>query len=93
MKIGAYVLVRTYSAGVHFGQIKSRDGEEIVLKDARRVWRWRGANTLNELSQKGPSTDWSRVSEPTPEILLKWIEVMPCSKAGVEQFVRVAWDQ
>ena len=33
-----YVIVRTYSAGVHAGIMVSRNGKEVVLKNARRLW-------------------------------------------------------
>ena len=36
------VLIRTYSAGVHYGELVSRKGREVTLANARRVWRWRG---------------------------------------------------
>jgi hypothetical protein len=45
---GKYVIVRTYSAGVHFGRLVARRGKEVDLADARRIWFWKGANTLNE---------------------------------------------
>jgi hypothetical protein len=35
---GKYVIVRTYSAGVFAGNLQSRDGKEVVLTDARRLW-------------------------------------------------------
>ena len=66
------VLIRTYSAGVHVGELISREGKEVTLKDAHRVWRWRGANTLTELAAKGASTtEYTRISERSPgEIVL-----------------------
>lgn len=35
--MNAIVIVRTYSAGVHVGTLHSREGREVVLKDARRI--------------------------------------------------------
>ena len=32
-----YRIVRTYSAGVFFGEIVSRKGQEVILKNARRL--------------------------------------------------------
>ncbi len=40
-----HVLVRTYSAGVHFGILVKRDGKEVTLANCRRIWSWNGANT------------------------------------------------
>ena len=33
-----FVIVRTYSAGVHYGRLVSRNGKEVVLSGARRIW-------------------------------------------------------
>ena len=48
-----YVCIRTYSAGVHCGYLKERNGKEVVLVNARRIWKWAGAFTLSELAIKG----------------------------------------
>jgi hypothetical protein len=73
-------LIRTYSAGVHAGTLACRDGKEVVLHDAVRIWRWRGANTLNELALHGPAHDWTRISEVVPSIVLtEAIEIIPIS--------------
>jgi hypothetical protein len=48
-----YVIVRTYSAGVFAGYLKSREGSEVVLKKARRLWYWQGAASLSQLAMEG----------------------------------------
>ncbi len=48
-----YVIVRTYSAGVFAGCIESRNGQEIVLRHARRLWYWEGAASLSQLAMEG----------------------------------------
>ena len=48
-----YVLVRTYSAGVFAGYLKDRDGKEVELVKARRLWRWYGASCLSQIAQEG----------------------------------------
>lgn len=48
-----YVVVRTYSAGVHAGELKSRKGKEVVLVNARRLWKWCGALSLSEVAVEG----------------------------------------
>lgn len=55
MQIGDYVMVRTFSAGVFAGYLVNRDGKEVVLKNARRIWYWAGAASLSELAQRGTS--------------------------------------
>ena len=41
-----YCIVRTYSAGVFAGYIEYRKDQEVVLREARRIWYWEGAATL-----------------------------------------------
>ncbi len=48
-----YKIVRTYSAGVFAGYIESRNGQEVVMRDARRIWYWSGAASLSQLAMEG----------------------------------------
>lgn len=50
-----YVIVRTYSTGVFAGELDSRNGREVILKNARRLWYWEGAASLSELAMHGIS--------------------------------------
>ena len=50
-----YVICRTYSAGVFAGYLKSRNGKEVALLKARRIWRWQGAASLSQLAVDGTS--------------------------------------
>ena len=50
-----YVIVRTYSAGVFAGELESRTGQEVVLRNARRLWYWAGAASLSQLAMSGTS--------------------------------------
>lgn len=48
-----YVIVRTYSAGVFAGYLESRNGQAVVMRDARRLWKWSGAASLSQLAMEG----------------------------------------
>lgn len=50
-----YVIVRTYSAGVFAGYLKERNGQEVILLKARRLWQWAGAASLSQLAMEGTS--------------------------------------
>ena len=77
-----YVVVRTYSAGVHVGEMKSRKGREVVLVNARRLWKWCGAFTLSEVAVEGIK-DGSKPSVSVPEVVLtEAIEVIATSPAA-----------
>ena len=47
-----YVIVRTYSAGVFAGELVSRKGKEVVIKNARRLWYWTGAQLIRALDDR-----------------------------------------
>ena len=46
-------IVRCRNAGVHVGTVKVREDGRLVLNNANRIWRWRGANTLSEVALHG----------------------------------------
>ena len=79
-----YVIVRTHSAGVFAGNLKSKNGQEVVLTSARRLWYWKGAASLSQLAVDGVSEPNSckfpcEVSEIT---LTQAIEIIPCTKTA-----------
>lgn len=77
-----YVVVRTYSAGVHVGELKSRKGKEVVLINARRLWKWMGAFTLSEVAVEGIKAG-SKPSISAPQIVLtEAIEVIKTTPAA-----------
>lgn len=88
-----YVIVRTYSAGVHVGVLESRKGQEVRLSSARRIWKWAGANTLHEISLRGVGSG-SKVSETVKSIeLTQAIEVIPCEAAARRSLETAPWGQ
>ena len=91
--IGQYVIVRTRSAGVHHGILAECAGTAAVLTTARRLWRWRGANTLHEVSLHGIEPG-SRNSEPVAQILLtEAIEVIPCTDEARKTLEVSVWSE
>lgn len=48
-------IVRANGAGVFFGEIKEKDGDRVVMTNARRLWYWNGAASLSQLAQTGTS--------------------------------------
>lgn len=49
-----FVIVRCRNAGVHAGNLVSRDGNVLILENSRRLWRWWSKATLSELAMEGP---------------------------------------
>jgi len=80
---GKYVVARCYSAGVHAGTVVSVDGENVILKDSRRLWSWKAndedAVALSGVAQSGLQAG-CKVDIVNPEILLTGLcELIVCS--------------
>lgn len=79
--IGKPVIVRTYSAGVWFGTLKEKAGNEVIVADARRLWQWWAAQSisLSGVALHGVIHKKSKIAAPVPEIWLEAIEIIPTS--------------
>mgnify|MGYP001614101438 CR=1 FL=1 len=82
MKKNDYVIVRTYSAGVFAGTLVSKKGQEVELKNARRLWYWDGAASLSQLAMEGVSKpqNCKFPCEVPSVILTQVIEILPVTK-------------
>ena len=91
-----YKIVRTYSAGVFAGYVKSRLKDEVVMMRARRLWYWDGAASLSQLSVDGVSKpeNCKFPCEVDNLILLNVIEVLSVTdKAKKSIAVVKIWEQ
>ena len=79
-----HVVVRTYSAGVHAGFLKKRDGKVVELLQSRRIWQWDGAASLSQLALEGvKAPDRCKFSVVVDSIILtEAIEIIPTTAAA-----------
>jgi hypothetical protein len=91
--VGKICMIRTYSSGVHFGEVVSKNGQNVVLKSARRVHYWAAACSLSQLAMEGDKkTNHCRISMAVNEIELdQVIEVIPMTKEAIENLSSVVW--
>ena len=84
--IGKKSIIRTYSAGVWFGTVDQKEGDEIILKDARRMWRWWAAESisLSAVAVHGIKRDKSEIAGPVAQVWLQPIEIIPATDAAIE---------
>ena len=85
------VIVRTYSAGVHFGYLVSREGKEVALERSRRIWMWYGAWTISELATTGLNIAKSKVGAPVNIVLTEAIEIVDCTDEAVASLEAATW--
>ena len=91
-----YVIVRTYSAGVVAGYLESRNGQEVVLKNARRLWYWSGAASLSQLAMEGTKNpeDCKFPCEVSKVELLQCIEILEVADVAKKSIEMVpVWKQ
>lgn len=50
---GKYVIVRGDRSGVFAGTLVSQNGQEVVLNNVRRLWRWYGATECLQIATEG----------------------------------------
>ena len=48
-----YVIVRGDRSGVFAGELVSQDGQQVVLRNVRRLWRWQGATECLQIATEG----------------------------------------
>jgi hypothetical protein len=86
MKAKPYVIVRTYSAGCFAGNLESRKGQEVVLLNARRLWKWAGAASLSQLAVDGTSNpgECKFPAETPRHELMQAIEIIYSTKKAEE---------
>ena len=96
MKKGDYIICRTYSAGVFAGTLVSRKGQEVELKNARRLWYWDGAASLSQLAMDGVKkpANCKFPREVSSVLLLNAIELLPVTRVARESIKRVKiWER
>lgn len=84
-------MVRSKSAGVFAGTIVERDGQTVVMENARRIWYWKGAATLSQLATDGTSNPKEcKFPAPVKKLMLfEVIEIIPITAAAAKSIASV----
>ena len=83
--IGKFCIARCYAAGVHAGVVDSVDGENVILRESRRLWSWKASDgvALSGLAQNGLES--GKVDTLNPVIYLTGVcELIPCTDKAKE---------
>ena len=81
-----YCIVRTYTAGVFAGYVESRERKTVTIREARRIWQWKGAATLSQLATYGTSIpDGCKFPPEVGRITVtEAIEILECTEKARE---------
>lgn len=95
--VGKYCIIRGRLSGVHAGIVQAIDSDSVVLKDSRRIWKYRTAGsgmTLSDVALEGLDDAGSKVSPVVPDLMIPIAdvgEVIPVSTVS-ESSIRGAVD-
>lgn len=82
--INQQVIVRAEGAGVFFGILAEKDGNEVLLRKARRIYYWDGASECIELAQAG-CKQGSKITREAGEVIVENVlEIHPCTDKAIE---------
>jgi len=85
--VGKRCLIRTYSAGVHIGDVVSINEMEVVLKNALRLWKWEGGGlSLSAVANNG--IKGGRLNYTGDIMLTNAIEIIPTTVEAEETYVK-----
>lgn len=83
--MGKKSIIRTYSAGVWYGEVFEKDGDEVILKNATRLmdWKTKKSISLSAVAKYGVDDSGCRFAPPVDYIWLNQIEIIPCTEEAI----------
>ena len=89
--LGRRCLLRTYSAGVHIGDVVYIDGMEARLENALRLWKWEGAGlSLSAIANNGIKK--GRLNKTGEVYLTNVIEIIPTTSIAEASYANFIED-
>lgn len=78
---GKYVIVRADKAGVFFGKLEKKNGQEVTMSDVRKLHYWDGAAAVEEISEIGTKKpDNCRFTVSVKSMVIDGVcQVIPCT--------------
>lgn len=85
--IGKHVIVRSNLAGVFFGILIDKQGDELTLTNARKFFYFSGANTVEDLANEGAlNKDNCKLTVAVNEMVIsKYEQLLLCTPSAIKQ--------
>jgi hypothetical protein len=85
--LGKHVIVRSNLAGVFFGILTAKDGDELTLSNARKFYYFSGVNTVEDLANQGALnvSNCKLTVEIKTIVISKFEQILPCTKKAITQ--------
>ena len=89
--VGRRCLVRTYSAGVHIGDVVYVRDMEVKLENSLRLWKWEGGGlSLSSVANNG--IKGGRLNRTGEVYLTNAIELIPTTDIAEKSYVKFIED-
>ena len=84
--IGKKVIIRADRAGVFFGTLTEKDGDEVLLTNARKLYYWNGAAAIEEIANIGTKKpkDCKFTVAVKSIIIMQVIQILPCTGESIK---------
>jgi len=84
--LGQKVIIRTYSAGTWYGVLDQKEGNEVILKDGRRMWRWwaKKSISLSGVAKYGIKHEESKICPKIDSVWLEAIEILSLTEEAIK---------
>lgn len=84
-------VVRCAQAGVFFGRIKERKGDEVTMTNVRKLWYWDGACAVEQLAVDGTKNPGGcKFTVMVSEMVLTGvIQILACTDKAAESLAVV----
>ena len=78
-------IIRCNRSGVFYGEVKSQNGSEVEIENARCLWYWDGAASLIQLAAEGVTKpqNCKFTMRINSLVVLDAIEILPCSEQAI----------
>ena len=85
-------IVRCDRSGVFYGEIESRNGHEVTMRNARCLWYWDGAASLLQLAKEGTTEprDCKFTVYVDELTVVDAIEILPCTDKAADSIEGVS---
>ena len=88
-----YVIIRSQGAGVFFGNLISKEGNEVRMDECRKLWKWFGAAAVEQIALDGILPSEVRNCKFTVSvdnsIILNVIQILKCTEKAIESIKSV----
>lgn len=84
--VGSKCIIRTYSAGAWFGEVAQKRGNEVIVTNARRLWRWKAAEgiSLSAVATYGVERENCKFAPVVSQVWLEAIELIPATDGAIK---------